>query len=71
MRNGENKKSPKRMIVYLLLLAAVAALGYFSGLVDFSEYKDVMSMNLNALLRLWSWCWWCCWRPASSPSSWG
>ena len=52
MRNGENKKSPKRMIVYLLLLAAVAALGYFSGLVDFSEYKDVMSMNLNALLRL-------------------
>ena len=37
MRSDGTKKSPVRMLVYLLLLAAVVALGYFTDIVDFTE----------------------------------
>ena len=40
------------MLVYLLLLAAVVALGYFTDIVDFTELKAVFSLKLTALLKL-------------------
>ena len=40
------------MLVYLLLLAAVVALGYFTDVVDFAELKTAFSLNLTALLKL-------------------
>ena len=52
MRSDGTKKSPVRMLVYLLLLAAVVALGYFTDIVDFTELKAVFSLKLNALLKL-------------------
>lgn len=52
MRSDGTKKSPVRMLVYLLLLAAVVALGYFTDIVDFTELKAVFSLKLTALLKL-------------------
>lgn len=52
MRSDGTKKSPVRMLVYLLLLAAVVALGYFTDIVDFTELKTVFSLKLTALLKL-------------------
>ena len=49
MRSDGTKKSPVRMLVYLLLLAAVVALGYFTDIVDFTELKAVFSLKLTAL----------------------
>ena len=45
MRSDGTKKSPVRMLVYLLLLAAVVALGYFTDIVDFTELKAVFSLK--------------------------
>lgn len=52
MRSDGTKKSPVRMLVYLLLLAAVVALGYFTDIVDFTELNAVFSLKLTALLKL-------------------
>lgn len=52
MRSDGTKKSPVRMLVYLLLLAAVVALSYFTDIVDFTELKAVFSLKLTALLKL-------------------
>lgn len=50
MRKG--KKTTRHILVYVLLLIAVMAVGYFTKLFDFSELKDVFAVNMTSFLKL-------------------
>lgn len=52
LKEHKEKKTARHMIVYLLLLAAVIAVGYFTELFDFSELKTVFTMNMTSFLKL-------------------
>lgn len=52
MKKASDKKSIRHMLIYLLLLAAVIAVGCFTDLFDFKELGAVFTVNMTSLLKL-------------------
>ena len=52
MKKVSDKKSIRHMLIYLLLLAAVIAVGCFTDLFDFKELGAVFTVNMTSLLKL-------------------
>lgn len=52
MKKTSDKKSIRHMLIYLLLLAAVIAVGCFTDLFDFKELGAVFTVNMTSLLKL-------------------
>ena len=52
MKGDKNRNTPKRMLLYALLLAAVAALGIATKAFDFKELAAVFTVNSTSLLKL-------------------
>ena len=52
MKGDKNRNTPKRMLLYALLLAAVAALGIATKAFDFRELAAVFTVNSTSLLKL-------------------
>ena len=52
MKGDKNRNTPKRMLLYALLLTAVAALGIATKAFDFKELAAVFTVNGTSLLKL-------------------
>ena len=52
LKKASDKKSIRHMLIYLLLLAAVIAVGCFTDLFDFKELGAVFTVNMTSLLKL-------------------